>query len=128
MRVRPFFWLLLLVTCMGVIIFAFNLKTEVPALMQVHLEQPHPTVYKTTGLLVHLTDPQGLPIEQAHAVVNTNMANMDMGEQQLPLVARGQGTYETNFMPSMAGPWVVTIQVHADGFVPLHQQVFIQVK
>src|SRR5579884_752063 len=127
MRVRPFFWLLLIITCISVITFASTLKTELPASLQVHLERSHPVAHTSTMLTIHITDPQGVPIDQARAIVSTNMTNMDMGEQQLLLADIGQGNYETHFLPSMAGPWMVTIQVHADGFAPLHRQLFIQV-
>jgi hypothetical protein len=55
------------------------------------------------------------------------MTNMDMGEQQQQLADTGQGNYVAHFFPSMAGPWEVTILVHADGFAPIHQRLFIQV-
>lgn len=127
MRVRPFFWLLLVVTCMSVIAFAFTVKTNLPASIQVHLEMSHPVAHTPTMLTVHIADPQGVPIDQAHAIVSTNMTNMDMGAQQQLLADTGQGNYVAHFLPSMAGPWVVTILVHADGFVPIRQQLFIQV-
>lgn len=127
MRVRPFFWLLLIITCISVITFAFTFKTDLPASIQVHLERSHPVAHTPTMLTIHIADPQGVPIDQAHAIVNTNMTNMDMGDQQLLLADIGQGNYVTHFLPSMAGPWMVTILVHADGFAPIHQQLFIQV-
>ena len=127
MRVRPFFWLLLIITCISIITFAFTFKTALPASIQVHLERSHPVAHTPTMLTVHLADPQGVPIDQAHAIVSTNMINMDMGDQQQPLTDTGQGNYETHFFPSMAGPWEVTILVHADGFAPIHQRLIIQV-
>jgi hypothetical protein len=127
MRVRPFFWLLLTVTCIGVIAFASTLKTDLPASIQVHLVGPHPVAHVATGLIVHITDSQGLPVEQAHAIASTNMTDMDMGEHLQLLTDTGQGNYVTHFLPSMAGPWVVTILVHADGFAPIRRQLFVQV-
>lgn len=127
MRVRPFFWLLLIIICIGVIAFASNFKTNLPASVQVHLERSHPVAHAPTMLTVHIADAQGIPIDQAHAIVSTNMINMDMGEQQQLLADTGQGNYETHFLPSMAGPWVMTILVHADGFAPIRQQLFVQV-
>ena len=127
MRVRPFFWLLLIITCISVITFASTFKTDLPASIQVHFERSHPVAHTPTMLTIRITDPQGIPIDQAHAIVSTNMTNMDMGVQQQLLADTGQGNYETHFFPSMAGPWVVTILVHADGFAPIRQQLFIQV-
>jgi hypothetical protein len=127
MRVRPFFWLLLVITCIGVIAFASTFKTDLPASLQVHLEGSHPVAHTPTMLTVHIADPQGIPIDYAHAMMSTNMTNMDMGEQQQLLAATGQGNYVTHFLPSMAGPWVVTILVRADGFAPLRRQLFIHV-
>ena len=128
MRVRPFFWLLLVITCVGALTFAYTWKTVVPASMQVRLERSHPIAHTATGLIVHLADLEGTPIDQARAVASVNMTDMDMGEQQQLFAALGQGNYETHFQPTMPGPWVMTILVHADGFAPLRQQVFIQVE
>jgi hypothetical protein len=127
MRVRPFFWLLLIATCISVITFAAAFKTDLPASIQVHLEKSHPVAHTPTMLTIHIADHQGVPIDQAHAIVSTNMTDMDMGDQQQLLADTGQGNYVTHFFPSMAGPWVVTILVHADGFAPIRQQLFIQV-
>jgi YtkA-like len=127
MRVRLFFWLLLIITCISVIVFASTFKTNLPASVQVYLERSHPVAHTPTMLSIHIADPQGVPIDQAHAIVRTNMTNMDMGEQQQLFADTGQGNYEAHFLPSMAGPWVVTILVHADGFAPIRQQLFIQV-
>jgi hypothetical protein len=127
MRVRPFFWLLLIVTCIGVIAFAFSWKTDLPASVQVHLAKPHPVAHVATRLTVHIADPQGVPIDQAHAVASTNMTNMNMGEQEQLLIDTGYGNYVTHFQPSMPGPWVVTIFVRADGFAPISRQLFVQV-
>jgi hypothetical protein len=127
MRVRPFFWLLLISTCIGVITFASIFKTDLPASLQIHLDRTHPVAHTPTMLTVHIADPQGLPIDYAQAVMSTNMTNMDMGAQQQWLADAGQGNYVTHFLPSMAGPWVMTILVRADGFAPVRRQLFIQV-
>ncbi|QBD78932.1 hypothetical protein EPA93_24285 [Ktedonosporobacter rubrisoli] len=127
LHVRPFFWLLLAIACAITITLAVLVKTDPPASMQVHLEQQQPLVNETTGLKVYLTDTQGLPIQQAQAMVSTNMTNMDMGENLQPLMPKGDGSYETLFRPSMSGPWSLTITVHAHGFEPLHQTIFVQV-
>jgi hypothetical protein len=127
MRVRPFFWLLLIITCISVIAFASTFEPDLSASLQVHLEGSHPVAQTPTMLTVHIVDPNGLPIDHADAIMSTNMTNMDMGEHQQPFADTGQGNYETHFLPSMAGPWVVTILVRADGFAPIRQQLFIQV-
>jgi len=48
MRVRFFFWLLFVLTCVSVLMFAFLFQWDVPALIQLSLDRPFP---KATPLL-----------------------------------------------------------------------------
>ena len=50
MRVRPFFWILLAVSCIGVLVFAATKQTHVPAVMQVNTTS-------TTGSVAVSVDP-----------------------------------------------------------------------
>ena len=127
MRVRPFFWLLLALSCIGVMIFAITTSTDAPIVMQIHLDQEHPAASGITTLTLHLTDPQGLPVEQAHIVPHASMTNMIMEARQSNVQEIGQGTYVARFQLYMAGPWAITIKTHANGFEPQQQTLLVQV-
>ena len=127
MRVRPIFLLSLLVSCAGVLIFAANFHPDVPVVVQVHLDQPHPTSHSTTNLVVHLSDGDGVPIEQAQVISHVNMTNMDMGIHPLLVREAGHGEYVEPLLLNMSGPWAITVLVQARGFVPQRQVVQVQV-
>src|SRR5260370_7516638 len=93
MRIRPFFWGLLALSCMSVLIFAATLKTHAPAIMQVHIDQTPPVASKLTTLELRMTDPQGVPIEQAQGIPSAWMTNMNMDTKQITDMPLPQGTY-----------------------------------
>jgi YtkA-like len=128
MRVRPFFWFLLAFSCIGVLIFAALLHTQAPALMRVHLDQQRPVAYDFTTLELHLTDSQGLPIEQAQVLPNARMTNMSMVTNQIHVESLGHGTYLAQLQFNMAGPWEISIEAHADGFETIAKNLFVQVE
>ena len=78
MRVRPIFWCFLALSCIGVLIFAAIMREHSPAVLQIHIDQQSPVSSKITTLELHLTDPQGLPIERAQVSPSAKMTNMDM--------------------------------------------------
>ena len=126
MRVRPFFWFLLVFSCMGVLILAATVHIPVPAQLQVQLS-PHPVPETPTTLLVQVTDEQGLTVDGAQISLQAWMTNMHMETQTISTTPQGQGTYLVHISFSMAGPWMVSVSMRADDFVPLHQTVFVQV-
>ncbi len=128
MRVRPFFWFFLALTCTSVLIFAALLHTQAPTIMRVQLDQQHPITSGVTTLELHLTDSQGLPIEQAQVLPNARMTNMDMMTNQIRVEPLGHGTYIAQLQLYMAGPWKISIEAHADGFEPLAQTLIVQVE
>ncbi len=128
MRVRPFFWCLLAVSCISVLIFAATIRTQAPAIMQVRIDQHQPVSTGIMTLELHLTDPQGLPIEQAQVISSARMTNMDMATNQIRNKQLGMGNYATQLQLYMAGPWEISIVAHADGFDDLQQTLFIQVQ
>jgi hypothetical protein len=128
MRVRPFFWLLLAASCIGVLIFAANWQAHVPAVMQVQVEQRPSASANYTRIHLHLTDEQGLPIEAAQIVSQANMTNMNMVSNQSSIRYLGQGNYVAQLRLYMAGPWQITIQARADGFDTPHQTLFVEVQ
>jgi glycine cleavage system regulatory protein len=128
MRVRPFFWVLSALSCSGVLIFAATLRTHAPVIMQVRLDQRPPVTGGVTTLKLHLTDSQGLPIEQAQVLPNAKMTNMNMVTNQIRVESLGQGNYMAQFQLYMAGPWEISIEAHADGFESLERTLLVQVE
>ncbi len=127
MHVRPFFWWLLIGVCAGVLVFACTFRQEIPVLMHLSLDQPTAKTSEALTLTLHLTDSQGLPIEQAHVISDITMTNMDMGVDQQPLQAVGLGMYTTHLHLSMTGPWMISVIAQASGFMPSHQDLSIAV-
>jgi hypothetical protein len=128
MSVRPFFWFLLALSCIGVLIFAAFLHTQAPAVMRVQLDQQRPVASGFTTLELHLTDSQGIPIEQAQVLPNARMTNMDMVTNQIHVESLGHGTYLAQLQLYMAGPWEISIEAHADGFASTAQTLIVQVE
>ncbi|MGZ6365564.1 MAG: FixH family protein [Ktedonobacteraceae bacterium] len=128
MRIRPFFWFLLAFSCAGVLIFAALLHTQAPAMMQVHLDQEHPVANAFTTLELHLTDSEGLPIEQAQVLPNAKMTNMSMVTNQIHVKSLGHGSYLAQLQLDMAGPWEISIEANADGFDTIAKNLFVQVE
>src|SRR5947209_20265394 len=93
MRVRPFFWLLLAASCISVLVFAATIRSHVPAIMQVRIDQQPPVSVGFTTLELHLADPEGLPIEQAHVFSSADMLTMHMAPPQISIRQVGQGNY-----------------------------------
>lgn len=127
MHVRPFFWFLLIASCLGVLIFAATVREDIAAVMQVHIEH-QPVARGMTILDLHLTDPQGLPIDGASVFSQAQMTNMNMGTHQSSVKYLGQGDYAVQLQFSMTGPWLITVQALADGFDTLRQTMFVQVQ
>lgn len=127
MRIRPFFWYLLAFVCMGVLLFAATNQTYAPAMLQVHVDQEKLTAAGITTLEVHLTDPQGIPIEEAHVLPVARMTNMDMQTSYSNVSAIGKGQYKVQLRLYMAGPWLITLRANADGFRPLEQTLQVDV-
>lgn len=127
MRIRPFFWFILAGSCIGVLIFALTVHPELPVVMRISLDRSQPSQESVTILTLHLTDMQGLPIEQAQAISSTTMTNMDMGKLEYTLQPLGRGDYQTALRWSMTGPWTIHVIAHADGFLSTNQTLFIDV-
>ena len=56
------------------------------------------------------------------------MTNMNMVSNQSSIRYLGQGNYVAQLRLYMAGPWLITIQAHADGFDTPHQTLFVEVQ
>ena len=127
MRVRPFFWLLLLISCVSVLTLAMLYHPHAPTFLQVHMVQQHLMAGSPASLELNLTDPQGLPIEQAQVIPSARMTNMDMAATESHVTEVGNGEYKVNISLSMPGPWEITINAHAIGFEPQKSTLFVQV-
>ncbi len=127
MRIRPFFWYFLAFVCGSVLLFAATNQTYVPAMLQVHVDQEKLTAAGITTLELHLTDPQGIPIEEAHVLPDARMTNMDMQTSYRNVSAIGKGHYKVELRLYMTGPWLITLHANADGFRPLEQTLQVDV-
>jgi hypothetical protein len=128
MRVRPFFWCVLALTCIGVLLFAATQRTHAPVRMQVHLIQQSPIAAGLTTIEMRLTDTQGLPIEQAQVMPSAQMTNMDMTTHNIRVESLGGGNYMAHLSLYMAGPWEIRIVAKASGFDPLQQVLLVEVQ
>lgn len=136
MRIRPFFWFLLIFSCVGALVFAVKYPVLVPAILQVHVDQQHLDSDlnseldsdQITCLELHLTDLQGTPIEEAQVLSNAHMTNMDMSTHESTVNIKGHGKYTVRLHLTMAGFWVITIQAQANGFSVEQQTLMIQVR
>jgi nitrogen fixation protein FixH len=125
MRVRFFFWLLFVLTCVSVLTFAFLFQRDVPALIQLSLDQQAPKAQQVVTLSLHLTDSEGIPIDNASIISHANMTTMHMQDDKHQLKSVGQGKYIAHLQFSMAGSWLITTSVHANGIVPTQQKLFV---
>ena len=127
MRIRPTFWCMLVFSCLGVLVFAATIHIYAPAEMQVHLDSTAPDAANLTTIELHLSDPEGLPIEQARVTPSAHMTNMEMTTSTILVQSRGQGTYIVELKLYMAGPWEIDITARADGFDASRQTLFVHV-
>ena len=72
-------------------------------------------VDKNTVLRLKLTDEAGKPVSGASVRASLKMTTMDMGKNEVDLVAKGGGEYAGTGKFTMAGPWAVDIDARADG-------------
>lgn len=123
MRVRPFFWAMLAIICVGIVIFAETVSLHRSFSMAVHIEQIAPVATDAASIRLRLTDSEGLPIEQASITSHTSMPAMRMVPQQMAIEPLGQGVYLAHLRFSMIGAWNIEIIAHADGFAPVYQSL-----
>ena len=127
MRVRPFFWALLLASCLGVLILALFYNPHIATLLQVRIDNRTLVSHGMSDVDLQLTDPDGIPITQAHVKPNAYMTNMDMVTDQSHVIEAGNGHYLVQLHLYMAGPWAITIQTQADGFLSQQKTLFVEV-
>jgi hypothetical protein len=127
MRIRPFFWLLLAASCIGVLFFAAAYKANISAVMHIRIDQQPPRSADLTTLELSLTDPEGVPIEDAQVSSIAWMTNMNMQTPAGSIMTPGQGRYLVQLNLYMAGPWEISIAARGDGFTSLKETMFVQV-
>ena len=123
MRVRPFFWALLLASCLGVLILALLYNPHIPTILQVHIDNRNLVSHGMSNVDLQLTDPDGLPITQARVKPNAYMTNMNMVTDQSYVTEAGNGHYLVQLHLYMA----ITIQTQADGFLSQQKTLFVEV-
>ena len=96
--------------------------------MQVRLDSTTAIASGYTTVELHLSDPQGLPIEQAQVTPNAHMKNMDMMAYAILVQRQGKGNYRILVQLYMAGPWEIDIAAHADGFDTPQRTILVQVQ
>jgi hypothetical protein len=126
MRVRPFFWVLFACVCISMLTLAATIHIPVPAEFHVQLTQ-RPTPETPLVLRVHVTDAQGLTVDDAQILSQAWMTNMPMKTSTITAVPEQPGTYLVRFPLFMEGPWMIALSLQADGFVPLRQTLLVQV-
>jgi nitrogen fixation protein FixH len=105
--------------------FALLFQRDVPALIQLSLDQPFPKVQQVVTLSLHLTDAEGVPVDNASIISHANMTTMHMQDNEHQFKAIGQGKYIAHLQFSMAGSWLITTTIHANGIVPAQQKLFV---
>ena len=127
MHVRPFFWIFLATVCVSVLIFAATISAYRMMPMRVSIDQVSITGVNATMVRLHLTDPDGMPIDQASITPDAYMLDMAMRSKQISTRALGQGIYLALIHFSMAGPWNIDIIAHASGFNVTRQSIKLNI-
>lgn len=127
MRVRPFFWLLLLLACVSVLSIAALRPSSIPAILRVQVNTESLVMDRTALIQVHLTDTQGQPINKAQVKPSARMPAMEMEPTRTNVTSLGDGQYAIHLHLNMAGMWEITIHTQADGFTALTYVLNVQV-
>ncbi len=127
MRVRPFFWFMLVAVCLGVLTFAANMPVVRVVPLIAHIEQVSTSNPSNAEVRLRLTDTEGMPVDQARVTPQASMPNMAMEPQSANVQALGQGLYLASISLSMAGAWKIDITAYADGFTTTNQSIVIDV-
>jgi hypothetical protein len=128
MRVRPFFWLCLALACVGVLSVALLRPAIIPAKLQAQISEESLVANHAALIHLHLTDTQGLPINQAQITPSAQMPDMQMEPVSSRVAPLGSGQYAIHMYLTMAGTWEITFQTQADGFSPLTYVLHVKVE
>lgn len=127
MRIRPFFWIMLVVVCTSVLIFAAHISAYKSVPLLAHIEQITTSTASSAQVRLRLTDSEGMPVDQASITPHAFMLNMAMAPPLTSVRPLGQGIYLASLDLSMAGSWKINITAHADGFATLNQSIIVNI-
>ncbi len=127
MQIRPFFWIILAVSVICIILFAIIYQPHTPVTLEVHMGQAGLNAREPAQLEITLTDPHGLPIDQAQVRPSAWMTNMTMAAQETNVQPLGDGRYTVDLDLNMAGPWAIHIQANAYGFATQQRTLYVDV-
>ncbi|HEY3992181.1 MAG TPA: FixH family protein [Ktedonobacteraceae bacterium] len=127
MRVRPFFWIMLVTVCASILIFAANIPAYRSVPLQARIEQISTTTSSFSQVYLRLTDSEGLPVDQASVTPHAYMPDMAMAPPLTRVQSLGQGLYLASIDLSMVGSWKIDIVAHADGFAPMKQSITLDI-
>lgn len=105
MRVRPIFWVLLVLACTGVLSLAYFMPTVAPAVLQVRVDAQHGLKPGLSYLRIQFTDEEGMPISDAKIDSQAYMTNMNMLGETCLMPTSEPGSYLVRVGFSMSGPW-----------------------
>ncbi len=98
------------------------LADEAPEVQVTLAADPATAVVGPLRFDVTLVDASGAPIDDATVTLRGDMSHAGMEPVLATAVAQGQGRYSADFAWTMAGDWVVTVQVTLpDGRVKIAQ-------
>lgn len=127
MRVRPFVWIMLVIACAGVLVFAANISVNKTVPLLAHIEQISTNGSGSALVRLRLTDTEGTPVDQARITPQASMPTMLMAPPSTTVQPLGHGLYLANINFSMTGAWKIDITAYADGFTKLEQSITIDV-
>lgn len=127
MRVRPFFWTLLVIVCAGVLVFASTITNNRADPLQAQIEQVLTGPAGIALVRLHLMDAENQPVDQATIHLSASMPAMSMETPAASLEVLGQGRYLARFHLSMTGLWQLAFEVSAPGFLPTRPLLMLQV-
>ena len=126
MRIRPAYWLLLVVCCLSTFVFACLWQEHVPAML--HIQAIQQEQVEEVMMVVQLTDPQGLPLDGAHVKVDATMPTMQMSETFTYSVQQVKiGCYKIHLTLPMSGQWLITSSAESANFVASPQKLLVNI-
>lgn len=79
-------------------------------------------------MIVQLTDPQGLPVDGAHVMVEATMPAMHMTDAFTYSVQQVKiGCYQVHMILPMSGQWLITSSAESSNFVASSQKLLVNI-
>ncbi len=126
MRIRPVYWLLLAICCLGTFSVACLWQEQVPAQLRVQVIPQERA--EDVMVVVRLSDPQDLPLEDAHVIVNATMPAMVMPQLLVQAVKHVvAGCYKALLTLPMSGQWILTSSAEVSNFVTSPQRLPVSI-